>query len=134
MVTKFNAAHCHTAWGAASRRRSQRGLSLFGLLFWAIIIGFLGYVLVRTLPTLNEYFTIQNSVNKIAASNLATVGEIRAQFDKQKQIEYSISAISGRDLDITKENDKVVISFAYEKEIELIEPVYLLIKYKGRSK
>jgi hypothetical protein len=28
----------------------------------------------------------------------------------------------------------VVISFAYEKEIELVGPVFLLIKYAGRSK
>lgn len=114
--------------------RGQRGLSLIGLLFWAIIIGFIGYVAVRVLPTLNEYFTIQSAVNKIAASNPTTVGEIRSQFDKQKDIEYSIASISGKDLDITKENDRVVIRFAYNKEIELIAPVYLLIKYEGRSK
>jgi hypothetical protein len=113
---------------------AQRGLSLIGLLFWAIIIGFLGYVLVRTLPTLNEYFTIKSAIDKIAATNPTTVGEIRAQFDKQKEIEYSIASIAGKDLDITKENDKIVIRFAYNKEIELIAPVYLLIKYEGRSR
>jgi hypothetical protein len=113
---------------------AQRGLSLIGLLIWAIIIGFAGYVLVRTLPTINEYLTIQSAVNKIAASNATTVGEIRAQFDKQKDIEYSIASISGKDLDITKENDKIVIRFAYNKEVELIAPVYLLIKYEGRSR
>lgn len=121
----------------SSRRPSgghQRGVSLIGLLFWAIIIGFLGYVLVRALPTLNEYFTIQGAVNKIAASNPSTVGEIRQQFDKQKDIEYSIASISGKDLDITKENDRIVIRFAYAKELELIAPVYLLIKYEGRSR
>ena len=122
----------------ASPRRfgagAQRGVSLIGLLFWAIIIGFLGYVAIRVLPTLNEYFTIQSAVNKIAASNPSTVGEIRVQFDKQKDIEYSISSISGKDLDITKENDRIVIRFAYPKEIELIAPVYLLIKYEGRSR
>ena len=112
---------------------TQRGVSLIGLMFWAIIIGFFGYVLVRVLPTLNEYFTIQKAVNKIAASNPASVGEIRAQFDKQKDIEYSISSISGKDLDITKENDRIVIRFAYDKELELMAPVYLLIKYEGRS-
>jgi hypothetical protein len=112
----------------------QRGVSLIGLLFWAIIIGFIGYVLVRALPTLNEYFTIQSAVNKIAASNPSTVGEIRQQFDKQKDIEYSIASISGKDLDITKENDRIVIRFAYSKELELIAPVYLLIKYEGRSR
>ena len=113
---------------------AQRGLSLIGLLFWAIIIGFVGYVLVRTLPTLNEYFTIKSAVDKIAASSPATVGEIRTAFEKQKEIEYSIASISGKDLDITKENDKIVIRFAYNKELELIAPVYLLIKYEGRSR
>jgi hypothetical protein len=116
--------------GGAGR---QRGVSLIGLLFWAIVIGFIGYVAIRVLPTLNEYFTIQRAVNKIAASKPSTVGEIRTQFDKQKDIEYSISSISGKDLDITKENDRVVIRFAYDKELELIAPVYLLIKYEGRS-
>ena len=62
------------------------------------------------------------------------VPEIRANFDKQKEIEYSITSITGKDLNITKENDKVVVSFAYDKEIDLIKPVYLLIKYEGRSK
>ena len=118
----------------AAALRRQRGITLFGLMLWAIVLGFGGYVAVRTLPTINEYYTIQNTITKIAAGNPTTVGEIRAAFDKQKQIEYSISSISGSDLDITKENDRVVISFAYEKEIELVEPAFLLIKYKVRSK
>ena len=122
--------------GSLQRRGAghQRGVSLIGLLFWAIIIGFFGYVLVRALPTINEYMTIQTAINKIAATNPTTVGEIRAQFDKQKDIEYSIGSISGKDLDITKENDRIVIRFAYAKELELIAPVFLLIKYEGRSK
>ena len=121
----------------SSRRlvaRAQRGVSLIGLLFWAIVIGFVFYVGIRVFPTLNEYFTIQQAINKIAASKPTTVGEIRQLFDKQKDIEYSIASISGKDLDITKENDRVVIRFAYPKEIELIAPVYLLIKYEGQSR
>jgi len=121
----------------SSRRlgvRAQRGVSLIGLLFWAIVIGFVGYVAIRVLPTINEYLTIQSAVNKIAATNPTTVGEIRAQFDKQRDIEYAIASISGKDLDITKENDRIVIRFAYNKELELISPVYLVIKYEGRSR
>ena len=118
---------------SASKYR-QRGITLIGLLFWSVIVAFAALLAMRVLPTLNEYFTIQSAVNKIASSNPGTVGEIRQQFDKQKDIEYSISSISGKDLDITKENDKIVIRFAYDKELELIAPVYLLIKYEGRSR
>ena len=115
------------------RSRAQRGMSLIGLLAWAIIVGFIGYVAVRVLPTVNEYMTIQRTVTKIAAASPATVAEARQAFDRQKDIEYSISSISGKDLAITKENDRVVISFAYDKEVPIAGPVFLLIKYEGRS-
>jgi Domain of unknown function (DUF4845) len=117
-----------------SSRRRQRGMSLIGLMAWAIIIGFIGYVAVRVLPTVNEYLTIQRAVDRVAAEAPPTVGEVRKAFEKQKDIEYSISSISGKDLEVTKENEKLVIRFAYDKEIPLVEPVYLLLKYKGRSK
>ncbi len=117
-----------------SLARHQRGITLLGLLLWAIIIGFGALLAIRVLPTLNEFFTIQKAVNKIAAGNFTTVPDIRAAFDKQRDIEYSIQSISGKDLDITKENDKVVIRFAYDKEVEIMPPVYLLIKYQGEGK
>ena len=114
--------------------RRPRGMSMIGLMAWAIIVGFIGYIAVRVFPTVNEYLTIQRAVNRVAAESPATVGEVRKAFDRQKEIEYSISSISGKDLEVTKENDKLVIRFAYDKEIPIVEPVYLLLKYKGASK
>ena len=118
---------------STSHRRHQRGVSLFGLLFWAIVVGFFGYLAVVVFPTVNEYFTIKRAVDKIAAEALATVPEVKAAFERQRAIEYSISSIGSNDLEITKENDRLVIGFAYEKEIPIVGPVYLLLKYQGRS-
>ncbi|MFM8901207.1 MAG: DUF4845 domain-containing protein [Burkholderiales bacterium] len=111
--------------------RCQRGVTLLGLMFWAVLIGVVALLVMNVLPTVNEYATIQKAVNKLAKEGGGTVPEIRAAFERTKQIEYSISSISGKDLDISKENDKLVIRFAYDKEIVLFEPVYLLIKYSG---
>lgn len=111
--------------------RCQRGVTLLGLMFWAVLIGIVALLVMNVLPTVNEYATIQKAVNKLAKEGSGTVPEIRAAFERTKQIEYSISSISGKDLDISKENDKLVIRFAYDKEIVLFEPVYLLIKYSG---
>jgi hypothetical protein len=113
---------------------TQRGITLFGLLFWAVVIGFLAYLLVRVFPTVNEYLTIQSTIDKIARTQPATVAEARQEFDRQKDVEYSISSIGASDLTITKENDKVVIGFAYDKLVPIAGPVYLLIKYEGRSR
>ncbi len=118
--------------GAVGSANRQRGVTLFGLLFWAIVLGFAALIGMRVLPALNEYFTIKRTVNKITSDG-STVPEIRAAFERQKDIEYSITSISSKDLSITKENDKVVVSFAYDKEVELMKPVYLLIKFEGRS-
>jgi hypothetical protein len=115
-------------------RGKQRGVTLFGLLFWAIVLGFIGYVLVRTLPTVNEYLTVQRAVDKVAAAQPATVNEARIAFDRQREIEYSIVSVTGKDLQITKENDKVVIAYAYNKEVPIVGPVYILLKFEGRSK
>jgi hypothetical protein len=120
--------------GSHRSRSAQRGLTLFGLMFWALAAGFVGYLLVRVLPTVNEYVTIQRAIDKIAAEQPATVAEARASFDRQKDVEFSISAVSGKDLEVTKENDRVVLAFAYDKEIPVMGPVYILIKYQGRSK
>ncbi len=115
-------------------RAAQRGVTLFGLMFWAIVIGFGAYLVIRIFPTVNEYLTIQKTVETIARAQPATVAEARLAFDKQREVEYSISAITGKYLTITKENDKVVVGYAYDKLVPIYGPVYILIKYEGRSR
>ncbi|MEY4750639.1 MAG: hypothetical protein RIQ60_2853 [Pseudomonadota bacterium] len=118
---------------ATRLRRSQRGITLIGLIFWAIVIAFTAVIGLRVVPVVNENYTIARAVTKIAHEGANTVPEVRTAFERVKQVEYSISSISGKDLEISKENDRLVIAYAYDKEIELFGPVSLLIKFRGRS-
>jgi Tfp pilus assembly protein PilX len=120
--------------GAQRSNHTERGITMIGLLLWAIVVAFVALIVVRVLPTINEYSTILRAVQVIAKSAPATVAEARNAFEKQKEIEYSISSIGGKDLAVTKENEKVVIRFAYDKEVEIVEPVFLLIKYRGEGR
>lgn len=115
------------------RQRRQRGITLFGLLMWAVLIGAVSLVVIRVVPSTVEYFSIVKAINKVSAEPAATVPQIRTAFDRQREID-DFKAITGKDLSITKENDQVVIGFAYDSEIELFKPVYLLIKYEARSR
>jgi Domain of unknown function (DUF4845) len=114
--------------------QQQRGLTLIGLLFWAVVVAFLALVGIRAVPTVIEYYTIQRVVDKIVLSNPGTVPAVRQEFDRYVQVEYSIESIKGVDLEVTKENDRLVISYAYDKQVPIAGPVYLLIKYEGRSR
>lgn len=115
-------------------RRSQSGITLIGLLFWAVVVSSFALVIMKVFPAITEYRTILSMVNKAAHEGGSTVPEIRASFARSAAIEYGVTSITASDLEITKDNDKVVVSFAYDKEIELIAPVYLLIKFEGHSR
>lgn len=110
----------------------QRGLSFIGLIFFGGILACIGVMLAQVAPTVIEYQSISKAVNKAAREGNSVV-EVRTIFDKAADIDY-ITAISGKDLDVTKDGDKVVVSFAYNKEIHMVGPAYLLMKYSGRSK
>jgi Domain of unknown function (DUF4845) len=114
--------------------RGQRGITMIGLLFWAMLLGAVSVVAIKVFPVITEYQTISRMVDKLAREGGSTVPEIRMSFERFKTVEYGIESITAHDLEITKEDEKVVISFAYDKEIELFDPVYLLLKFKGRSK
>lgn len=115
--------------------RRQRGITLVGLLFWGAVVAVTAVVGMKIFPTVLEYYTVKRVVDRIAAGNPSTVPAVRQEFDKATQVEYSIQSIKGSDLEISKDaNDKVVISFGWDKEVDLFGPVYLLIKYRGKSR
>lgn len=112
-------------------RSKQRGISFFGLLILGIVLALLAIVGAKVVPTATEYMGILKAVKKAAAES-STVPEVRASFDRTASVDY-ITSIEGKDLEVTKNGDKVVVSFAYDKEIALAGPAYLLIKYRGSS-
>ncbi|MDB5945398.1 MAG: hypothetical protein JWQ33_424 [Ramlibacter sp.] len=109
----------------------QGGFSLLGMLFVVGVLACLGVLGAQAFPTVLEYQAALKAVQKAAAGN--TVAEVKTIFDKAAQID-AINAITGKDLEVTKEGDKVVVKFAYNKEIHMFGPAFLLLKYVGRSK
>ncbi|MEZ5645085.1 MAG: DUF4845 domain-containing protein [Burkholderiaceae bacterium] len=112
-------------------QQQQRGLTFIGLLFVGIILAFVGVVVAQVVPTYIEFLAVQKATDK--ASGGTTVAEIRSTFDKAAQID-DIRTIAGKDLEITKQGDRVVVAFDYEREIHLFGPAYLVMKYQGTSK
>ena len=109
----------------------QRGLTFFGLLILAFIVVAGVVVGARVVPSVSEYMACVKGVKEAASEG--TPDAARAAFDRYATVGY-ITTISGQDLDIAPgRNGSLTISFAYDKEIPLVGPVYLLIKYHGSS-
>jgi hypothetical protein len=112
-------------------KKQQRGLTFLGLLVVGILLALAGVVAAQVVPTYIEFLSVKKAV--IKASEGTTVAEVRSIFDRAAQID-DIRTIAGKDLEIGKEGDRVVVSFAYDREIHLTGPAYLLMRYEGRSR
>jgi sensor histidine kinase regulating citrate/malate metabolism len=126
------------AWGSLSKaggekhmKNRQEGISFIGVLFVVGVLAFAGVIAAQAVPTLIEFQAVTKAANK--AKEGSSVPEVRTIFDKAAQID-DIKSITGKDLEVSKEGDKVVVSFAYNKEIHIAGPAYLLLKYTGRTK
>ena len=111
----------------------QRGASLVTMLFLAIIVGFLLLMAMRVFPSVNEYLTIRKVVAQIMRNNPATASDIRNAFEKSTEVEYSIKTIGPKDLDIQQVGDGLRTSYHYNVEIDIADPVFLLVKYSGSA-
>ena len=115
----------------AQFRSRQRGLSFLGLLVVGGLLAVTGVITAQIVPTAMEYQAVVKAVNKAREGN--SVAEVRSIFDRAAAVD-DIKSVTGKDLEVTKEGDKVVVSFAYQREIHLAGPGYLTLKYSGRSK
>ncbi len=112
-------------------KSKQRGMSFLGLLFVGGFLAVAGVIGAQIVPTAIEYQAIHKAANKSREGN--TVAEVRAIFDRAAAID-NIESIKGKDLEVTKNGDKIVVSFSYQREIHLAGPGYLTLKYSGRTK
>lgn len=110
----------------------QRGVSFITVIFIVGVLAAVGLLAAQAFPTFLEYQAALKAINK--AKDGTTVVEVRNAFDRAADVD-SITSITGKDLEITPgANGTMVVSFAYNKEIHMFGPAYLLLKYTGSSR
>ncbi len=112
-------------------RRAQRGVTFIGMVLLGAVVAALAVVAAQLLPTLIEYQAVAKAARRAAEAE--TVAEARSRFDKAAQID-DIGSLKGADLQIAKDDGRLVVSFAYEREIHLAGPAWLVMRYSGSSR
>jgi len=113
--------------------KSQRGITLLGLLVAGIVVVFLAIGGLKVAPAYIEYFKVRKAVTAIASGNQgATVADVRRAFDLRAAVD-DIDVIAGRDLDVSKDGNELVVSANYTKTIPLFGNISLLINFAASS-
>jgi len=112
---------------------AESGVSLSGLIVVLIVLGALALVVIKVTPAFFEYRAVKNSIVKAKAeAGSGNVRAIQQAFDRNAGIN-DVTAISGRDLVITRDGGDTEISFAYEKRVPLAGNVSLLFDFAGTT-
>ena len=112
----------------------NRGVTLIGFIFMAAIVAAVGIVVFRAIPIYNEFFTVKKILKAIdVGNNDTTPAAIRQQFILKASADY-VSDIKASDLEITKENGKILITVAYSKTVPLFYNVSLLFDFEASNR
>jgi len=116
--------------------RRQRGIGILSLLIGGGMLFFVSLLGMKITPDVLAYFTVLKNIKATAHdpnNSGASVTQIRNAYLTRTQVEGG-SSVSAEDLEITKEGNEIVISFAYSKKIPLFANVSLMIDFEGSSK
>lgn len=116
--------------------RLQSGFTLSKLLMICVVFGVLAMLAMKLVPEYLEYYKIKSGVVAVAqeanSNPNSTVADIRRGFERRAEIDH-LKNFSAADLDISKEGNRVVVEFAYERKIHLFSNISVLIDFSGSS-
>ena len=115
------------------QHKMQTGVSIMALIAVLIVVAVLALFGMKVVPSFLEFRSAKGAIEAIAKDMpSAAPGDIRRAFESRSNID-DINSIKPADLDIAKDGNQVVISFAYRKEVPLFKNVGLYIDYNAST-
>ena len=119
----------------APMQSRQRGLTMFGFLFVAVLLVLAAILAMKLVPAYIEFYTLKEII--------ATMGhetdirsksnrDIRNDFSKRASTSY-VTVIKPDELVITNEGGVPVISFEYEYRTKLVGNISLVVDFSASS-
>ncbi|HXV08717.1 MAG TPA: DUF4845 domain-containing protein [Burkholderiales bacterium] len=111
--------------------RTQRGLSLIGLLLVSAVVVMVALIGFKVLPAYIEYLAIKKAVTEIAYAPETRGGqanEVRKAFDRRATID-NITSITGQDLEVSKMGDGFEVIASYSVQVPLFGNVSACIDF-----
>ena len=115
--------------------RRQRGMGLLALIFWALISVLVFIVVLKLIPVYKENLAIKTTLSDIASDSVIQnkeKWEIRKFFNERAEID-NISSVNGSDLEVEKEDGKIVLGIAYSVKTPLFANISLNISFNESS-
>ena len=115
------------------QRTPQRGLSMLGFLFVAVVAVTCVMIGFRVMPAYIEHYSIQKAMKQaLDESRDLTPAEIRNNFQKHADAGY-IESINGKDIEVVKTRNEVTASASWTRKLPMVANVSLLLEFEATA-
>ena len=120
---------------AASMQSRQRGLTMFGFLFVAVLLVLVAMLAMKLVPAYIEFYSLKEIITSMGHENdirTKSNRDIRNDFSERANISY-VTVVKPDELVITRQGGAPVISVEYEYRTKLVGNISLVIDFSASS-
>jgi hypothetical protein len=111
----------------------QRGISLLGLIAGLFILVIVALFAMKIVPSYLQYSAAKRAIQAVAQDPQATTPhEARRAFQLRAAVD-DVGQLRDTDLEITKDGNRMVISFAYRKVVPITSTFGVYIDYAAST-
>ena len=101
--------------------RRERGIGLVQLIITLGLVGFVGLMLAKCMPSYLEYFSVKKmfAAMEQTGETKGTVREIRSAYERRNNIE-DVKSVRPEDIEITKEGGETVLTASWSARVPLV--------------
>jgi hypothetical protein len=112
--------------------KNQNGMGFLGIFLICAAIVLVAVGGMKIGPSYLEFFGLKDAIFKVQASGATSVVDVKRAFEKQVEIN-NFKSIGSTDLEITRDGNDMIISFAYPKKIHMFHNVYVCIDFAATT-
>lgn len=118
-----------------SMKSRQRGLTMFGFLFTALVLVMIAMLAMKLVPAYIEYFSVQKILSTMGQeSDLKSKSntDIRQDFARRANVGY-VTVVKPEDITVDRHGAVPVISTEYTYRTKLVGNVSLVVDFSASS-
>ena len=116
-------------------RHRQSGLTIIGFVLVAAIVLSIAMIGFRVMPSYIEYFSVEKTLRQTLtnARDNPTLDQLRKDFDLKASADY-IDSVRGRDLELTREGNELVLTASWTSTLHLVGNVSILLEFEASAR
>ena len=113
--------------------RRERGLTIVGFVFVAVVVVTVALIGFRVMPAYVEYYSVQKALQTaLEESPTGNIAEIRRAFDRKISAGY-VESVRPTDIQVSRQGNVITASIAWQRVLHMIGNASILLEFDATA-